>query len=68
MCGIWKQDDSKLEGLHIRVAGPTSDGVGDKVWVIHGSRRDIVSAMHEEVVVLLTLSAAQDHVEAAASH
>lgn len=52
MCGIWKQEDSKLKELHIRV-NHDKGFIGAKAWVIPGSQKEIVSDMPMMPVICL---------------
>lgn len=68
MCGVFKQENSRLEELRIEFSGTGGSGVGDMVWILDGRKKELVSLDCEEVALDLTIFAAQDTVEEAASY
>lgn len=53
-CSTWKQMDSKLEELKVRIRGTKEWKIEDQAWTIPGSQKKMVSDMHEETFPLLT--------------
>ncbi|KAE9987246.1 hypothetical protein EG328_003379 [Venturia inaequalis] len=73
MCGVFKQENSRLEELRIEFSGTGGSGVGDMVWILDGRKKELLKILwkkqlhtniHERIVGFLDRMALKGYLTA----